>query len=165
MDPRVAWIQPEQKGPANALWMQIWETSQGVRSAARHQQHLLCGNSPALDAKAVAAAAAAAEQVGISSSSSSSTAPAGGRTACPGQLPVGPVGGSGDARRGLHKSLSTTSSSSSSSSSSSPSPEWFQSLRRRERRSLLAEVRRPQSEEPGAGGQEEEGEQGQHLRD
>ncbi|XP_069814385.1 terminal nucleotidyltransferase 4A isoform X2 [Dendropsophus ebraccatus] len=31
MDPRVAWIQPEQKGPANALWMHIWETSQGVR--------------------------------------------------------------------------------------------------------------------------------------
>ncbi|XP_020651245.3 terminal nucleotidyltransferase 4A isoform X1 [Pogona vitticeps] len=29
MDPRVAWIQPEQKGPANALWMQIWENSQG----------------------------------------------------------------------------------------------------------------------------------------
>ncbi|XP_053105008.1 terminal nucleotidyltransferase 4A isoform X2 [Hemicordylus capensis] len=29
MDARVAWIQPEQKGPANALWMQIWETSQG----------------------------------------------------------------------------------------------------------------------------------------
>ncbi|XP_062847890.1 terminal nucleotidyltransferase 4A-like [Trichomycterus rosablanca] len=27
MDPRVAWIQPEQKGPANALWMHIWETS------------------------------------------------------------------------------------------------------------------------------------------
>ncbi|MEE6465544.1 hypothetical protein FKM82_006590 [Ascaphus truei] len=32
MDPRVAWIQPEQKGPANALWMQIWDTSQGLRS-------------------------------------------------------------------------------------------------------------------------------------
>ncbi|KAG8442643.1 hypothetical protein GDO86_011433 [Hymenochirus boettgeri] len=31
MDPRVAWIQPEQKGPANALWMRIWETSQAVR--------------------------------------------------------------------------------------------------------------------------------------
>ncbi|KAM4706126.1 terminal nucleotidyltransferase 4A [Rhinophrynus dorsalis] len=31
MDPRVAWIQPEQKGPANALWMHIWETSQGMR--------------------------------------------------------------------------------------------------------------------------------------
>ncbi|XP_053323587.1 terminal nucleotidyltransferase 4A [Spea bombifrons] len=31
MDPRVAWIQPEQRGPANALWMQIWETSQGRR--------------------------------------------------------------------------------------------------------------------------------------
>ncbi|KAM8966444.1 terminal nucleotidyltransferase 4A isoform 2-T2 [Pelodytes ibericus] len=31
MDPRVAWIQPEQRGPANALWMQIWETSQRLR--------------------------------------------------------------------------------------------------------------------------------------
>uniref|UniRef100_A0A8C5M8N6 Terminal nucleotidyltransferase 4A n=1 Tax=Leptobrachium leishanense TaxID=445787 RepID=A0A8C5M8N6_9ANUR len=31
MDPRVAWIQPEQRGPANALWMQVWETSQGLR--------------------------------------------------------------------------------------------------------------------------------------
>lgn len=27
MDPRVAWIQPEQKGPANTLWMHVWETS------------------------------------------------------------------------------------------------------------------------------------------
>nr|XP_056718197.1 terminal nucleotidyltransferase 4A [Euleptes europaea] len=33
MDPRVAWIQPEQKGPANALWMHIWETAQGRASA------------------------------------------------------------------------------------------------------------------------------------
>ncbi|KAG7335636.1 hypothetical protein KOW79_000329 [Hemibagrus wyckioides] len=32
MDPRVAWIQPEQKGPANALWMHIWETSHGLRT-------------------------------------------------------------------------------------------------------------------------------------
>ncbi|XP_074469311.1 terminal nucleotidyltransferase 4A isoform X1 [Sebastes fasciatus] len=42
MDPRVAWIQPEQKGPANALWMHVWETSQGVRTlsaAAAAQQH------------------------------------------------------------------------------------------------------------------------------
>ncbi|XP_063778840.1 terminal nucleotidyltransferase 4A [Pseudophryne corroboree] len=30
MDPRVAWIQPEQRGPANALWMHVWETSQGI---------------------------------------------------------------------------------------------------------------------------------------
>nr|XP_040021860.1 terminal nucleotidyltransferase 4A-like [Gasterosteus aculeatus aculeatus] len=29
MDPRTAWMQPEQKGPANSLWMHIWETSQG----------------------------------------------------------------------------------------------------------------------------------------
>ncbi|XP_026229009.1 terminal nucleotidyltransferase 4A-like [Anabas testudineus] len=32
MDPRTAWIQPEQKGPANSLWMYIWETSQGFRA-------------------------------------------------------------------------------------------------------------------------------------
>ncbi|XP_060721607.1 terminal nucleotidyltransferase 4A isoform X1 [Tachysurus vachellii] len=40
MDPRVAWIQPEQKGPANALWMHVWETSQGIRtnSALHHRQ-------------------------------------------------------------------------------------------------------------------------------
>ncbi|XP_032416466.1 terminal nucleotidyltransferase 4B [Xiphophorus hellerii] len=29
MDPRIAWFQPEQRGPANNLWMQIWETTQG----------------------------------------------------------------------------------------------------------------------------------------
>ncbi|XP_021136344.2 terminal nucleotidyltransferase 4A isoform X4 [Columba livia] len=53
MDPRVAWIQPEQKGPANALWMQIWETSQGVggRGGASFP-HYLCLNSPALDSAA-----------------------------------------------------------------------------------------------------------------
>ncbi|KAM9765684.1 terminal nucleotidyltransferase 4B [Menidia menidia] len=31
MDPRIAWFQPEQRGPANNLWMQIWETTQGLR--------------------------------------------------------------------------------------------------------------------------------------
>uniref|UniRef100_A0A3Q3RQ56 Terminal nucleotidyltransferase 4A n=1 Tax=Mastacembelus armatus TaxID=205130 RepID=A0A3Q3RQ56_9TELE len=30
MDPRIAWFQPEQRGPANNLWMQIWETTQGI---------------------------------------------------------------------------------------------------------------------------------------
>ncbi|XP_023668638.2 terminal nucleotidyltransferase 4A-like [Paramormyrops kingsleyae] len=51
MDPRVAWIQPEQKGPANALWMQVWRTSQEIRSGSAHllnTQHL-CVNLPALD--------------------------------------------------------------------------------------------------------------------
>uniref|UniRef100_A0A8C3BV37 Terminal nucleotidyltransferase 4A n=1 Tax=Cairina moschata TaxID=8855 RepID=A0A8C3BV37_CAIMO len=61
MDPRVAWIQPEQKGPANALWMQIWETSQGVggRGGAGFP-HYLCLNSPALEPAAASSAAAAA---------------------------------------------------------------------------------------------------------
>lgn len=30
MDPRIAWFQPEQRGPANNLWMQIWDTTQGL---------------------------------------------------------------------------------------------------------------------------------------
>uniref|UniRef100_A0A8C4ILH0 Terminal nucleotidyltransferase 4B n=1 Tax=Dicentrarchus labrax TaxID=13489 RepID=A0A8C4ILH0_DICLA len=30
MDPRISWFQPEQRGPANNLWMQIWETTQGI---------------------------------------------------------------------------------------------------------------------------------------
>lgn len=30
MDPRIAWFQPEQRGPANNLWMQIWETTRGL---------------------------------------------------------------------------------------------------------------------------------------
>lgn len=54
MDPRVAWIQPEQKGPANALWMHVWETSQGVRTFSAQQQlhnqnHNQCVNYAALD--------------------------------------------------------------------------------------------------------------------
>ncbi|XP_060776438.1 terminal nucleotidyltransferase 4A-like [Neoarius graeffei] len=32
MDPRVTWVQPELKGPANAFWMHIWETSLGLRT-------------------------------------------------------------------------------------------------------------------------------------
>ncbi|XP_028820442.1 terminal nucleotidyltransferase 4A [Denticeps clupeoides] len=61
MDPRVAWIQPEQKGPANALWMHVWETSQAVRAnaaaAAGHHHHGPRAGSPALDAFKNAAAA------------------------------------------------------------------------------------------------------------
>ncbi|XP_050988364.1 terminal nucleotidyltransferase 4A-like isoform X2 [Labeo rohita] len=45
MDPRVAWIQPEQKGPANALWMRVWETSQ-----RRNHCNSLRVNTPALAA-------------------------------------------------------------------------------------------------------------------
>lgn len=54
MDPRVAWIQPEQKGPANALWMHVWETSQGVRTLSvqqklHNQNYNHCVNYAALD--------------------------------------------------------------------------------------------------------------------
>ncbi|KAL6108922.1 tent4a [Pungitius sinensis] len=40
MDPRTAWIQPEQKGPANSLWMHIWETSQGFGAKSGVDSHL-----------------------------------------------------------------------------------------------------------------------------
>lgn len=69
MDPRVAWIQPEQKGPANALWMHVWETSQGVRSLAAQQQlhnqnHNQCVNYAALDVlKNVATAVASSKSI------------------------------------------------------------------------------------------------------
>ncbi|XP_047665761.1 terminal nucleotidyltransferase 4A-like isoform X2 [Tachysurus fulvidraco] len=45
MDPRVAWIQPEQKGPANALWMHIWETSHGSRTSNTSHNPLLMKTS------------------------------------------------------------------------------------------------------------------------
>lgn len=69
MDPRVAWIQPEQKGPANALWMHVWETSQGVRTLSAQQQlhnqnHNQCVNYAALDVfKNVATAVAASKSI------------------------------------------------------------------------------------------------------
>lgn len=69
MDPRVAWIQPEQKGPANALWMHVWETSQGVRVLSAQQQlhnqsHNQCVSYAALDVlKNVASAVASNKSV------------------------------------------------------------------------------------------------------
>ncbi|KAM8767822.1 terminal nucleotidyltransferase 4A isoform 2-T2 [Acanthopagrus schlegelii] len=69
MDPRVAWIQPEQKGPANALWMHVWETSQGVRTLSAHQQlhnqnHNQSVNYAALDVlKNVATAVASSKSI------------------------------------------------------------------------------------------------------
>ncbi|XP_030645237.1 terminal nucleotidyltransferase 4A [Chanos chanos] len=63
MDPRVAWIQPEQTGPANTLWMHVWGTSQeiGGKTGQHHNHHHnFCVNSPAFDIlKNVTVAAAA----------------------------------------------------------------------------------------------------------
>lgn len=75
MDPRVAWIQPEQKGPANTLWMYVWETSQGGRTLSapvqfHNQNHNQCVNY----------AAAAAEKNGAPSKSSGDGAATAGRS-------------------------------------------------------------------------------------
>ncbi|KAF7708001.1 terminal nucleotidyltransferase 4A-like [Silurus meridionalis] len=48
MDPRLTWIQPEQKGPANALWMHIWETSHGSRSSSHPNPRLNPAMAPGL---------------------------------------------------------------------------------------------------------------------
>ncbi|XP_042346726.1 terminal nucleotidyltransferase 4A-like isoform X2 [Plectropomus leopardus] len=40
MDPRTAWIQPEQKGPASSLWMHIWETPRGFGANSGIDNHL-----------------------------------------------------------------------------------------------------------------------------
>ncbi|XP_072880470.1 terminal nucleotidyltransferase 4A isoform X3 [Hemitrygon akajei] len=120
MDPRVAWIQPEQKGPANALWMQIWETSQGMRSnSAHHHHHPLYLNSPALDTPPSSGGGLASPGLAPATEHGHRTGPpaAGGPDTGNGPGP-GPGPGNGEGCRALQKS-----SSASSSSSSSPSPE------------------------------------------
>ncbi|XP_067905517.1 terminal nucleotidyltransferase 4B isoform X1 [Heterodontus francisci] len=57
MDPRVAWFQPEQLGPANILWMQIWETTQGLRNL------FFNNNCAAATATAAAAASVGSESM------------------------------------------------------------------------------------------------------
>ncbi|XP_006517250.1 terminal nucleotidyltransferase 4A isoform X1 [Mus musculus] len=118
MDPRVAWIQPEQKGPANALWMQIWETSQGVGRGGSGFASYFCLNSPALDtAAAPGAAGRAAPAAGGPgpAPAASSPPPAPGPAALPPAL-LTALGPAADSARRLHKSPSLSSSSSSSSS-------------------------------------------------
>ncbi|XP_015709854.1 terminal nucleotidyltransferase 4A isoform X4 [Coturnix japonica] len=141
MDPRVAWIQPEQKGPANALWMQIWETSQGVggRGGGGAFPHYLCLNSPALDSAADAAspprghgcARLGAPGGGCCSSSSppspSPSPPALLTGLVPAAGPAAVVNGSGEGGRRLQKSPSVSSSSSCSSVESGTESPGFSS--------------------------------------
>ncbi|XP_040833324.1 terminal nucleotidyltransferase 4A isoform X2 [Ochotona curzoniae] len=119
MDPRVAWIQPEQKGPANALWMQIWETSQGVGRGGAGFAPYFCLNSPALDT--AGAAGAAAGPAGASPAGSGGPAPPAASPPPPAAAapaaPRPPPGPEGAPR--LHKSPSLSSSSSSSSNAES----------------------------------------------
>ncbi|XP_070213845.1 LOW QUALITY PROTEIN: terminal nucleotidyltransferase 4A [Bos mutus] len=126
MDPRVAWIQPEQKGPANALWMQIWETSQGVgRGGGSGFAPYFCLNSPALDTAAAAGTGAAGPGGGgglggpalPAASPPPPPPPAPGAAALPPAL-LTALGPAAEGARRLHKSPSLSSSSSSSSSSS-----------------------------------------------
>ncbi|XP_031445054.1 terminal nucleotidyltransferase 4A isoform X2 [Phasianus colchicus] len=141
MDPRVAWIQPEQKGPANALWMQIWETSQGVggRGGGGAFPHYLCLNSPALDSAAAASpprghgcARLGAPGGGGCCSSSSPPSPSPSPPALltglvPAAGPAAVVNGGGEGGRRLQKSPSVSSSSSCSSVESGTESPGFSS--------------------------------------
>uniref|UniRef100_A0A5F8A3Q4 Terminal nucleotidyltransferase 4A n=2 Tax=Macaca TaxID=9539 RepID=A0A5F8A3Q4_MACMU len=120
MDPRVAWIQPEQKGPANALWMQIWETSQGVGRGGSGFASYFCLNSPALDT-AAAAGAAGRGGGGLGPALPAASPPPPG-PAAPAALPpalLTALGPAAEGARRLHKSPSLSSSSSSSSNAES----------------------------------------------
>ncbi|XP_045298446.1 terminal nucleotidyltransferase 4A isoform X2 [Leopardus geoffroyi] len=121
MDPRVAWIQPEQKGPANALWMQIWETSQGVGRGGSGFASYFCLNSPALDTAAAAGAAGLGGGGGLAGPAlpaASPPSPVPGPTALPPAL-LTALGPAAEGARRLHKSPSLSSSSSSSSNAES----------------------------------------------
>ncbi|XP_033368046.1 terminal nucleotidyltransferase 4A isoform X6 [Parus major] len=137
MDPRVAWIQPEQKGPANALWMQIWETSQGVggRGGASFP-HYLCLNSPALDSAASPLRGHGCVRIGAPGACCSSSSPPSPSPSPPALLtglvptvPGGPaaVNGGGEGGRRLQKSPSVSSSSSCSSVESGTESPGFSS--------------------------------------
>lgn len=120
MDPRVAWIQPEQKGPANALWMQIWETSQGVGRGGSGFASYFCLNSPALDTATAAGAAGlgGGGLAGPALPAASPPPPAPGPAALPPAL-LTALGPTAEGARRLHKSPSLSSSSSSSSNAES----------------------------------------------
>nr|XP_020030970.1 non-canonical poly(A) RNA polymerase PAPD7 isoform X1 [Castor canadensis] len=119
MDPRVAWIQPEQKGPANALWMQIWETSQGVgRGGGSGFASYFCLNSPALDTAVAAGVAGRGGGLGSALPAASPPPPAPGPAALPPAL-LTALGPAAEGARRLHKSPSLSSSSSSSSNAES----------------------------------------------
>ncbi|XP_020840803.2 terminal nucleotidyltransferase 4B isoform X4 [Phascolarctos cinereus] len=70
MDPRIAWFQPEQLGPSNSLWMQIWETTQGLRNLYFNHH---CHSSATSSSSSSGSSGSSSSGSGTSSSSSSSS--------------------------------------------------------------------------------------------
>ncbi|XP_068938631.1 terminal nucleotidyltransferase 4B isoform X3 [Petaurus breviceps papuanus] len=70
MDPRIAWFQPEQLGPSNSLWMQIWETTQGLRNLYFNHH---CHSSATSSSSSSSSTGPATAPAGGSSNSSSSS--------------------------------------------------------------------------------------------
>lgn len=75
MDPRIAWFQPEQLGPANILWMQIWETTQGLRNLYFDNNYTAStsGTNANNTKTSSAGTSATASSSGISTTSTSTT--------------------------------------------------------------------------------------------
>ncbi|KAM8893706.1 terminal nucleotidyltransferase 4B [Spinachia spinachia] len=72
MDPRTAWFQPEQRGPANNLWMQIWETTQGL-GYLRVNNSYIAGSQNASSLKAIVNGASGALLAGRNGALDSNT--------------------------------------------------------------------------------------------
>ncbi|XP_055221982.1 terminal nucleotidyltransferase 4B isoform X4 [Gorilla gorilla gorilla] len=77
MDPRIAWFQPEQLGPSNSLWMQIWETTQGLRNLYfNHHCHSSGGASGGGGSSSSTATGGSGSSTGSPGGAASAPAPA-----------------------------------------------------------------------------------------
>ncbi|KAM9066870.1 terminal nucleotidyltransferase 4B isoform X4 [Sarcophilus harrisii] len=113
MDPRIAWFQPEQLGPSNSLWMQIWETTQGLRNLYFnhhcHSSATSSSSSSGSSSSGSGSSSSSSSGSGTSSSSSSSSsntgspsgpAAAAATAAAPAGPATAPAGGSSSSSSG-----------------------------------------------------------------
>ncbi|XP_072488270.1 terminal nucleotidyltransferase 4B isoform X1 [Notamacropus eugenii] len=107
MDPRIAWFQPEQLGPSNSLWMQIWETTQGLRNL--YFNHHCHSSATSSSSSSSSGSGTGSSSSGSSSSTGSPSGPAAASAAASAAAPAGPA-------------TAPAGGSSSSSSSSGGSP-------------------------------------------
>ncbi|XP_068938632.1 terminal nucleotidyltransferase 4B isoform X4 [Petaurus breviceps papuanus] len=96
MDPRIAWFQPEQLGPSNSLWMQIWETTQGLRNLYFNHH---CHSSATSSSSSSSSSSGSTSSSGSSSSSGSGTSSSSSNTGSP----SGPAAASAAATAGMYR--------------------------------------------------------------
>ncbi|XP_043839595.1 terminal nucleotidyltransferase 4B isoform X2 [Dromiciops gliroides] len=105
MDPRIAWFQPEQLGPSNSLWMQIWETTQGLRNLYfNHHCHSSATSSSSSSGSSSSGSgtSSSGSGSGTSSSGSGSSSSGSGSSSNTGS-PSGPAAASAAATAGMYR--------------------------------------------------------------